>query len=470
MFLPEIKEREYRFKLALRMGLPIFALMFALIFHTVITTYDNLDSIFYIESIIVLIFGIYFIFYLIYSGFESKITDDVSKVFTRTHLNKYLKKDLLKNKDYTLILISVDNLNDINNRYGIKSGDKVLYELGRWIYKYMKENSITNFPIGHVKGGDFVLGLKGTSDNYKTILELLCLKTDGLKIDDIEVKILTAMKDTTFSKDLDFLLENLFELKERNRNKKQNTEFFDEDIKPSELESYVINAIRSKQFILMKQDIYADEKVVMCECFVKLKRADGNYIHQKSYIKILNKLRLMSDYDYMVLEKSVQECNKNSDTVFAINISPTSVRDRKFFLKVKELLETYPHVKNKVMFILGEKEYYSFTQRYGEIIKNLRNLGIKISIDKFGSYHSSFLYFKEFQVDAIRLDSSYTKNIDNESNIKIIDGFCVMAKKFDTKIWMKMVENEHTYNKVKKTDIDYVQGKYLSELETIYES
>ncbi len=469
MFLPEIKEREYRFKLALRMGLPIFALMFALIFHTVITTYDSLDSIFYIESIIVLAFGIYFIFYLIYSGFESKITDDVSKVFTRTHLNKYLKKDLLKNKDYTLILISVDNLNDINDRYGIKNGDKVLYKVGQWIYKYLKENNITNFPIGHVKGGDFVLGLKGKSDEYKSILELLCLKTDGLKIDDIEVKILTAIKDTTFSSDLDFLLENLFELKERNRNKK-NVESFDEDIKPSELESYVINAIRSKQFILMKQDIFSNGQVSMCECFVKLKREDGKYIHQKSYIKILNKLRLMSDYDYMVLEKSVQECNKDSDIMFAINISPTSVRDRKFFLKVKELLDMNPDAKNKIMFVLCEKEYYSFSHRYGEIMKNIRALGIKIAIDKFGSYHSSFLYFKEFKVDAIRLSSSYTKGIDNENYINIINGFCMMAKRSDTKVWMKMVEDEQTFKKIDALDIDYIQGKYLSELETIYES
>lgn len=470
MFLPEIKEREYRFKLALRMGLPIFALMFALIFHTVITTHDTLDSIFYIESIIVLTFGIYFIFYLIYSGFESKITDDVSKVFTRTYLNNYLKKELLRNKDYTLILISVDNLNDINERYGIKSGDKVLYEVGQFIYKYMKENSITNFPIGHVKGGEFTLGLKGTKNKYKTILELLCLKTDGLKIDDIEVKILTSIKDTTFSNDLDFLLENLFELKERNKHKKENIDFFDEDITPNEIESYVINAIRSKQFVLTKQDIYSDGKVSMYECFVKLKREDGKYIHQKSYIKFLNKLRLMSDYDYMVLDKSVQKYNEQDDAICAINISPTSVRDRVFFSKVKELLELNPHVKDKIMFILSEKEYYSFSIRYSEIIKNIRNLGIKIAIDKFGSYHSSFLYFKEFKVDAIRLGSSYTKSIDDGNNINIVKGFCEMAKNSDTKVWMKMVEDKQTLNKLGSLDIDYIQGKYLSELETIYES
>ncbi|VAW44551.1 hypothetical protein MNBD_GAMMA03-2159, partial [hydrothermal vent metagenome] len=187
MLLPEIKERGYRFNLALRMGLPIFGLIFALIIHTFINTYESLNSLFYVESVIVLAFSIYFIFHLIYSGFETKITDDVSKVFTREYLYKYLKKELNTNKNYTLILISCDNINEINNRYGIKSGDKVLYEITIWIDKYFKSKGISNFPIGHIKGGDFIIGLKGKSSEYKTILELLNLKSDELKIDDIEV-------------------------------------------------------------------------------------------------------------------------------------------------------------------------------------------------------------------------------------------------------------------------------------------
>ena len=469
MILPEIKEREYRFRLALRMGLPIFGLMFALIFHTVITTYNTLSTAFYIESLIVLLFGIYFIFYLIYSGYETKITDDVSKIFTRTYLYKYLKKELKKNKDYTLILISIDNLNDINNRYGIKSGDKVLYEVGLWINKHLKNNNITNFPIGHVKGGDFIFGLKGKMNQYNTMLDFMCLKGDEFKIDDIEVKISGAINDTAISNDLDYMIEKIFEIQEFNRYKKQDNKYID-DIEPNETERYVIEAIRSKKFIIMKQDIYNKNKVVMKECFVKLKKSDGKYIHQKSYMKILNKLRLMSDYDYMIVEKSIENCKDDKDTTFALNIAPTSIRNHNFYNKIKALIDNNPQVKNKIMFILNEKEYYSYTQRYSDIINNIRKLGIKIAIDKIGSYHSSFLYFREHKVDAIRIDSIYTKEIKNESYLKILNGFCTMAKHSDSKVWMKMIEDKDTLERVEKMDVEYFQGKYLSDLEIIYEN
>ena len=54
MLLPQTKEREYRFKLALRIGLPIFGLILALISHTLTITYETLQLTFYIESAILL--------------------------------------------------------------------------------------------------------------------------------------------------------------------------------------------------------------------------------------------------------------------------------------------------------------------------------------------------------------------------------------------------------------------------------
>lgn len=126
MLLPQTKEREYRFKLALRMGLPIFALIVALISHTLVSNYTTLQTSFYVEAILLLVVSVYFIFYLIYRGFDVKITDDVTKTFTREYLNRYIKSQIETKKNYTLLLISIENLDDINTLYGIRNGDKVL--------------------------------------------------------------------------------------------------------------------------------------------------------------------------------------------------------------------------------------------------------------------------------------------------------------------------------------------------------
>ena len=469
MLLPHAKEREYRFKLALRMGLPIFALVLALVSNTLITTYESLNASFYLESILLIAFSIYFIFYLIYSAFDIRITESVSKVFTREYLYKYLIKELEKNREYTLILISIDNLNEINSRYGIKNGDKVVFSVAKWIGEYLQSKDINNFPLGHIKGGDFIIGLQGNKENYSTILELMCLKSEEFKVDDIEVKISGAINDISFSNNLDYMVENLFELQELSRNQKLNPAKLDE-INPSELESFVIKAIKLKSFTVMKQDVFENEKVVIKECFIKLKTPQGKMLHQKTYMKVLDKLGLMLDYDLMVLEKSISNCKKENSDIFALSISPTSIRNPMFARRVKELFNANPEVKNRVIFLLSEGEYYSQISKYNTILKSLKNLGVSIAIDRLGAIHTSFLYLRDLDIDVVRFDSFYTKDIEKNSNKSIIDGFNLMAHKKGVKTWIKMIENEDIKQEAKKLKVDYLQGKYLAPLEKFYDN
>ncbi|QOY55824.1 GGDEF domain-containing protein [Candidatus Sulfurimonas marisnigri] len=448
------------------MVLPIFTLVIALIFHTFITSSESLNSSFYIESILVLVFSIYFIFYLIYKGFDTKITDSVSKVFTREYLYKYLKKELKDNKNYTLVLISIDNLNEINSRYGIKNGDKVLFEVAKWIGEYFKTKEIINFPLGHIKGGDFIIGLKGNKANYKTRLELMFLKADELKVDDIEVQISGAINDNSLSSDIYYLIENLFELQNHNQNYKLVANL-DDEMNPSELESHVINAIKKRDFELMTQDVFEKDSVIINECFIKLKTQNSKLIHPKKYMKVLDKLRLMVDYDLMILEENIKNCKASNRDIFAIPISPTSIRNQFFLTRVKELINGNSNAKNRIIFLLSEKEYYSRIEKYNMILQSLRKIGIKIAIDRLGSIHTSFLYLRDLDIDMVRFDSYYTKDINENKNKSVINGFNIMAHQKGVKTWIKMVENEDEYNLSKELDIDYMQGKYIASLKKL---
>ena len=445
------------------MGLPIFALILALISHTFINSYENLTLSFYIESIIVLVFSIYFIFYLIYNGFETKITHSVTNAFTREYLYEYLNKEISTHKNYTLILISCDNIEDINTRYGIQNGDKVLHEVSRWISEYLKSKKITSYPFGHIKNGDFVIGLKGNKEQYTTIMELMCLKSEELKVNDIEVKISGAINDTTYSHNLDYLIENLFEIQKQNRNYKIQTTKF-EQISPNELESFVIKALAKRSFVVKKQAIFENDKVVMNECFVKLLTPDGKEIHPKGYMKILDKLRLMVDFDLMVLRYTIEECLTKDDLTYALSISPTTIRNYKFFNEFKKLINTHKNIKGKIMLILHEREYYSRIERYKDTLESLRSEGVLLALDKFGLSHTSFLYFKELDVDALRFDRHYTKKLNQKDQI-ILSGFIKMAHDRGVKTWAKMVEDAATKEQLSLLGIDYMQGKYLAPLE-----
>ena len=464
MLPAQIKEREYRFRLALRMGLPIFALILAFVIHTFLGNSETLQPSFYVEALILLVFSIYFLLYLIYNGFDVKIVDAVSKTFTREYLFKYLKKELKKHDDYTLVLISIDNLNDINTQYGMKNGDRVLEATAEWIISYLKEQKIENFPLGHIKGGEFLIGFAGSKEEYKTILELMCLKASEFQVDDIEVKISAAIEDTSYSKELDYLLESLFEMQDERRVlKDKDTQ---ESISPSDLESAVIEAIKSERLSIMTQDVFDEAGVSFKECFVKLKALSGKLLFPKSYIKVINKLGLGVAYDLLVLSKVI-ESTQGSEVRYAVNISPTSLRNEKFLNRAKELLET---TTTQIIFVLSEVEYYSHTSRYNALLNRLKALGVMIAIDRVGSIHTSFLYLRELDIDIIRIDTYYSSASKLKKNRSIIEGFLLMAREKGVKSWMKKIEEPETLTLVQEMKIDYRQGKELAGLEPLYEN
>ena len=465
MLLAQTKEREYRFRLALRMGLPIFALIVAFVSHTFIGNSETLQVSFYVESLILLVFSIYFFLYLIYNGFNVKITDDVSKTFTREYLFKYLKKELKKRDECTLILISIDNLNDINNLCGIKNGDKVLEESAKWVASYLKTHKIENFPLGHIKGGDFIFGLSGMKDEYNTILDLMCLKSSEFKVGDIEVKLSASITDTSYSKDLDYMVEKLFELQDEKRNSKYRDN--GESYNPNELESAVIEAIDNRRLSIMTQDVFNNESVMFKECYVKLKTDTGKLLFQKSFTKVINKLGLGIEYDLMVLETLIFNVKSNEESIYALNISPTSLRNEKFLKSTKELLK---NTKMKIMFVLSEAEYFSHTSRYNTLLNSLKRSGVIIAIDRLGSIHTSFLYLRELDIDIVRFDTYYSSSVKLEANRAIIEGFNSMAHEKGIKTWIKNIEDSENLKLAKDLKIDYIEGKVLSSLEMVYEN
>ncbi|MEO1938657.1 MAG: EAL domain-containing protein [Sulfurimonas sp.] len=458
MLLPQIKEREYRFKLALRIGLPIFALIIAFISHTLITNYDNLQTSFYIEALVLMTVSIYFILYLIYNGFSVKITDDVTKTFTREYLYDFLNRELKSKKEYTLILISIDNLTDINALYGIKNGDKILREVSQWIANYFKNEGIENFPMGHIKGGEFLIGLEGNKERYRTLLELMCLKSNNFTVDDIEVKILGVIIDTNYSRELDYLVEKLFEILEKNKHSK--SEEILEDLNPSEIESAIIAAIDKKRVDLSYQYVFdKDKNPLFKECFVKLYSEQEKIFYPKLYLKVISKLGLGIRFDMMVLESVLKDAT--DDDVIAINIFPTSLRNKKFLTHLKELLT---NKKTNIMFVLSEMEYYSYTERYNTIIQSLKSYGVKIVIDRVASIHTSFLYLRELDIDMIRYDTYYSSYEKLNKNRDILLGFNTIAHEKGIRSWIKNIEDEASFTVAKEIGIDCFQGKYLSKV------
>ncbi|OHD86585.1 MAG: hypothetical protein A3I60_01055, partial [Sulfuricurvum sp. RIFCSPLOWO2_02_FULL_43_45] len=427
MTYTEQKEREHRFALALRMGLPIFFLSTITLFALLTRNYTTVSSLI-ILSIALLGIMVYFIFYLIYQSTNENITDTITHTFTPEYFFRLFKKSISK-KTQTLVLISVENLWSINERYGVKNGDKSLQNTVIKLDDFFRDKRIEKLPICRYKGGDFLVFLPGEKEQYVPLIELLLSKYQNYINDDIEIRLEAVMIDSRLSDDIELLVSRLYELHHDRVSSEK------EDIYSiNELENEIIQAVEKRRFSIGFWPVCCDEYAVF-DTTVKLIDTEGRFIHQSRYIPVLNRLNKMRHFESDVLEKIGSLCDDQKRN-FVVTISSVTLRNPHFFEHALTLFERYPQARYKITLMFEEKEYCHQLERFAHQIAHYRKAGYKIALDRLGGHHTTLLYLKELEVDIVRFDPLYTRHIKEAGYQNIIQGLNLSAHLCGAKTWV----------------------------------
>jgi EAL domain-containing protein (putative c-di-GMP-specific phosphodiesterase class I)/GGDEF domain-containing protein len=454
MTYTEEKERSHRFALALRMGLPIFLLSGVSLFVLFSEPLATISSLIFL-SLILLAMAIYFIFFLINQSSYEQITDSITHTFTPEYFFKLYNR-WRKIKTCTVIMISIDNLAIINERYGIKNGDFILKEAVIQINSFFASKEIKKLPICRYKGGDFFLLLMGEKESYISTAELFCAKYQENVIHEIEVRFSAVVLDSRFIKHQEEVLTRLYELQYAYKDKK--TVDDQEDIVPAQLEYSVLNALEHRRYSVAVQTICCDA-IPIVEVTFKLIDENRKFIHQSRFIPFLNRIGKMREYEEHLLEMVIK-MSSSEDSSYIVTFSAVTLRNGLFFQYALELLQRYPEAKNKVIFLLDEKEYCPQIKRFSEQIAQYRAVGYKIGLDRLGGSPVSLMYLKEFQVDFVRFDTLYTRHIKEEKYQNILQGLNISAHLCGAATWIGMIEDEESDIIAKRLKINYRQGNF----------
>lgn len=462
MIYTERKERSHRFKLALRMGLPIFFLS-VLAFYTLLTTPETTIVTVVFYSLLILAAAVYFIFYLIYQSNDEHITDSTTHTFTPDYFFK-LSRKWNKEGNTTIVMISVDNLITINERYGVKNGDKTMNKVLVDINDFFSARGIKKLPISRYKGGDFFLLFKGGKSKYRPFVELFLTKFEEIMMDEIEIKLTAVILDTEYVNKEEEIVIRLYELKNANKSDEEDT------ISAEKLEQAILDAIANQRYSIGIQAVKNGEDRFY-ETSIKLLDKHHALIHQSRFIPFLNRVGKMRLLETDLLDRIISHA-KEDEKQYCLTISGVTLRNGIFFQHALELLQLHPEAKGKIIMMIEEKEYSSHVKRFKEQIAQYRAVGYKMALDGFGSNHTSLMYLKEFEVDYIRFDSLYTRHIKEERYQNIIHGLNITAHLCGAETWMAKIEDGESDTIAKQLKVNLRQGNYhgkITLLETINE-
>jgi EAL domain-containing protein (putative c-di-GMP-specific phosphodiesterase class I) len=93
----------------------------------------------------------------------------------------------------------------------------------------------------------------------------------------------------------------------------------------------------------------------------------------------------------------------------------------------------------------------------------LRDAGIEVSLDDFGTGYSSLAYLKKFDIDYIKIDQAFVRNLTSDSDdMALCEAIIVMAHKLDLKVVAEGIETLRQHELLANSGCNYAQGYLFS--------
>ena len=461
MLYSESKERENRFRIALKIGFP-FLILALTVFYIFKISINNIQNL--ILLVLLIPVYIYYIFYLIHTGFKTTVIDPITKTFTRKEIFEKIEKIKNKNFESTVILIKVDNIVDINERYGISNADHILKTFVDRLDKFLHNYNFKDVSIGRYSGGHFLLILKGRKKELTHIITIFSKELKNIGINDIEIKIDYALLNSNYDENVKNIFEKLLSLLDDKKNIV--------DIKPNDFEKIIFDAVDKENFLFKYQPLlYSDKKNVILEVLPKIYTKDQGMLSRAQIQRVINQTGLETKFDKKIITVLLKELENLDfkDKLVSMHVSPVTLRNTEFRQFLTEIFYKSPLKQENFILEFSERRAYEEVHRFKEILNQYKKSGFKISMDNFGGHNCSLEYIKTLPIDIIKFDIEFTKNITDERYQKIIKSYIQLLHSLDVKVAMKFVDKKEVFEIVQNFGFDYIQGFLISKPKNLKE-
>ena len=204
------------------------------------------------------------------------------------------------------------------------------------------------------------------------------------------------------------------------------------------------------------------------EILARFKNANKETLPTASFIAMAEKLDKIVAVDRMIIEQALTEINqKNLQNVqFGINISSRSIHDEHFLIWLERRLLRETNIAPNLVFEITEYGLQQNVQTSKRFIDMVHRVGSRVTVERFGVGLTSFKFFKELKPDYIKMDSTYTRDIDEDKNNQYFLRVMVdLAHRLSINVLAENVETQEEKHTLEKLFIDGCQGFYIGKPE-----
>lgn len=415
---------------------------------------------------------------LTYFAYYDEITGLYNRNYFVSKLSDYIRNPEHQNNVISVIMIDIDDFHRINDGLGIMYGDEVIHLLGQFIKELCNDKIIAChlnsdifcvavFEPDRTYNSQFiyhsirernneVYHLSGGQDVYLTVsmgvAEYPEASTDALGLMNCaEIAVLKCkMKSKNSILYLDAPILNDF-------------------LTNIEIENKLRNAVFKNSFELYFQPQYfADTKRLRgMEALIRWRDQENRMISPGMFIPIAEKNGAILPIGKWVVEESIRQYSEwrdkyNMDFVMSINISAKQYMQEDFVENLLNVLDKYSVNATNIELEITESVLIEDFELVTEKLHQLKERGIRISLDDFGTGFSSLSYLKQLPINTLKIDKSFIDTVLTDSATRIItESIIEMVKSLGFESVAEGVEEESQYRYLHAIGCDIIQGFLL---------
>ncbi|WP_417611699.1 EAL domain-containing protein [Parasphingorhabdus sp.] len=203
------------------------------------------------------------------------------------------------------------------------------------------------------------------------------------------------------------------------------------------------------------------------EALVRWRHQERGFISPELFIPLLEKAGRIDGLTCYVLQKTLDDLTNweklRPGLSCSVNISAKLLGDRDFVNKAIGMVENSSVDNGQIVFEVTETATLKNPEKSALALKLIQSAGIRVSIDDYGTGHSTMSYLQRLPVDEVKLDQSFVKTmITNSANRVMVLSTIKMAHALGYKIVAEGIEDQPCLELLTRYGCDYGQGWHIS--------
>jgi len=404
--------------------------------------------------------------------------DPMTGLPNRTRFRLVAEQVFARNEDPMVLLLDLDGFKGINDNYGHDAGDAALIHAAARIKGVVTANGGTAARLG---GDEFAAILPGPVSSMRAAAICEQILSDcaepfdadgarlsvGLSIGIAFRRSVTENKEDEISATQKAADTALYRAKEEG---KRTYAFYDADLaelvqRRRSIETGISEALANDGFSLafQPQIDLATGQVKGFEALCRWTR-DGEPISPGEFISVAEATGQVVDIDIWGLKKALATvASWVNDGLMPVsmsaNLSPMHFRNDNIVEEVRAALESTGLPPSLVTLEITESILIDDVSLVTSILERLRALGVRLALDDFGTGYSSLAYLRQLDVDYIKIDQSFMRDLERSSETGVILMSLVsLVQGLGKKLVVEGVETEEQAQIVKELGCDVAQG------------